>query len=333
MSARGPIRDVAGRRGSLALVRRGVCRGTRRAGSGRVPRGADPRPGRRSVPGAASLLAASLLVLVSGAGGSAGTARQTVPPVDPLHAPLDEILDAYVRDGLVYYRALQGDRARLDRYIASLDVPAATYESWPRERQAALWLNAYNAIVLRTVVDHYPIRGRSADYPPNSIRQIPGAFDRTTWRVAGGSVTLDAIEQRILPGFRDPRMYLALGRGAVGGGRLRSEAFTASRLEEQLAAVEAECPRRASCALLDRTAATLTVSPIFSWRSEEFVTAYAARAGAAFAARSPIERAIIGFVLPHLTPAERDELAREGVRIAFGAFDWRPNDLTGGRPR
>ena len=43
----------------------------------------------------------------------------------------------------------------------------------------AFWLNAYNALVLKTVVDHYPIPGASAGYPAKSIRQIPGAFERT----------------------------------------------------------------------------------------------------------------------------------------------------------
>ena len=37
-----------------------------------------------------------------------------------LHRPLDEVLDLYVRDGLVYYRALKSDRRKLDAYIASL---------------------------------------------------------------------------------------------------------------------------------------------------------------------------------------------------------------------
>ena len=32
------------------------------------------------------------------------------PPVDPLHRPFDTILDIYVRDGLVYYRALKLER-------------------------------------------------------------------------------------------------------------------------------------------------------------------------------------------------------------------------------
>ena len=52
--------------------------------------------------------------------------------------------------------------------------------------------------------------------------------------MAGRTLTLDQIEQTILPTFADPRLFFALGRGAVGGGRLRSEAFTAAALERQL---------------------------------------------------------------------------------------------------
>jgi hypothetical protein len=37
-------------------------------------------------------------------------------------------------------------------------------------------------------------------------------------------VTLDQIEQTVLSEFHDPRVYLLLGRGAIGGGRLRSAA-------------------------------------------------------------------------------------------------------------
>src|SRR3954470_23570031 len=85
--------------------------------------------------------------------------------VDGLHRPFDEILDTYVRDGLVCYFALKQERAKFDRYVAALgDVSADAVKSWPRERQLAYWINAYNAFVLRTVIDAYPIRGRAADF-------------------------------------------------------------------------------------------------------------------------------------------------------------------------
>src|SRR4051812_12793198 len=155
--------------------------------------------------------------------------------VDGLHRPFDEILDTYVRDGLVYYLALRQERGKLDRYVAALgDVSAETVKSWPRERQLAYWINAYNAFVLRTVIDAYPIRGRSADYPANSIRQIPGAFERHQFRAGGRLLTLDQIEKDVIGEFGDPRALLALGRGALGSPRLKSEAFTAEHLDAQL---------------------------------------------------------------------------------------------------
>jgi hypothetical protein len=250
---------------------------------------------------------------------------------ESLHRPFDEILDIQVRDGLVYYRALRGERARLDRYAASLDVPAAAYDGWSREQKIAFWLNAYNAFVLQTVVDHYPIRGKSSAYPASSIRQIPGAFERIRHRAAGRMVTLDEIEKTILPAFQDPRVHLALGRGAVGSGRLRSEAFTGARLDAQLDAVQSEFVTERTLLNVDRTDGQVTVTPIVSWHEAEFVAAYDKGATGTFAQRSPIERALIAFITPHLLPLEREFLQQNTFRVTYHPFDWRLNDLTGGR--
>jgi hypothetical protein len=248
---------------------------------------------------------------------------------DPLHQPLELILDTYVRDGLVYYRALRTERGRLDRYISSLDVPSATYENWARERKMAFWVNAYNAFVLKTVIDHYPIRGRSADYPANSIRQIPGAFERVKHRAAGRSLTLDEIEKTILPEFNEPRLHLALGRGAIGSGRLRSEAYSAARLEEQLAGVRTEFVNEATMLRIDRSAGVVSVTPILSWNEASFIAAYDTAASGPFAQRSPVERAMIAFITPHLLPLEREFLQKNEFKVTYHPFDWRLNDLTG----
>ncbi len=253
------------------------------------------------------------------------------PEVDALHRPFDQILDLQVRDGLVYYRALRGERARLDRYVASLDLSAATLQGWPRERQLAYWLNAYNALVLQTVLDHYPIRGRHATYPANSIRQIPGAFEKRPHRAAGRTVTLDEIEKTILPAFKEPRAYLALGRGAIGSGRLRSEAYTESRLGSQLDAVQAEFVTERTMLSVDRGNDQVTVTPIVSWHEAEFVAVYDKGAEGPFAQRSPIERALVAFIVPHLLPLEREFVQRNTFRVSYHPFDWRLNDLSGGR--
>jgi hypothetical protein len=261
-------------------------------------------------------------------------ARQAPSPagVELLHRSFDQILDLNVRDGLVYYRALKSERGRLDRYVASLNVPAAAYQGWSKSQQLAFWIDAYNAFVIETVINHYPIRGTSSAYPSNSIRQIPGAFDRVTWRAAGRSVTLDQIENTILPEFNEPRAFLALGRGAAGSSRLRSEAYTADRLESQLASVQTEFVATPDMLRIDRTAGRVLVTPIVSWHDQAFIAAYDHLSGngdAIFASRSPIERAIIMFIRPNLLPLEKEFLQNNQFEVRFHDMDWHLNDLTG----
>jgi hypothetical protein len=260
----------------------------------------------------------------------ASARQQAASSSDSLHRPLDQILDLHVRDGLVYYRALQSSRGNLDRYVASLNVPAATYESWPQDAKMAFWVNAYNALVLQTVINRYPIRGTSSAYPAASIRQISGAFDQKH-RLAGRTVSLDEIEKKILPEFNEPRLLLALGRGAVGSGRLRSEAYSAARLQSQLAAIQSEFVSEQHMLKVDREAGVMSTTPILSWNQERFVAAYATSVPGKFDARSPIERALIAFVLPHLLPLEKEFVEQNQFKVTFHNFDWRLNDLTGGR--
>jgi len=282
----------------------------------------------------------SFAALLAGALGAAAAvlapvAAQGPPPstVDALHRPYDQLLDVNVRDGLIYYRALKQTRASFDRYVAALDVPTAEYDAWARPKQIAFWINAYNAFVIDSVLDHYPIAGKSPAYPANSLRQVPGVFEKQVRRAAGRRLTLDEIEKSVLAGFGDPRVFLALGRGAVGGGRLRSSAFSSDTLEADLVKVSAECVTRAECASIDASGHVLAVTAVFSWREAEFVKAFGDDAQSTYPGRSPLERAILHVLAPHFLPGERQTLARNDFAVRFTPFDWQLNDLTGGRPR
>jgi hypothetical protein len=283
----------------------------------------DATPRMRHV---TAMFAALAVVVMGGLSGGVATAVRAQEP-EANHKAYDELLDTNVRDGLVYYRALKGQRGALDRYVAALG--SASIDSAPRDEQIAFWLNAYNALVLQTVIDHYPIVQRTRDYPARSIRQIPGAFERTTHRVAGRTVTLDQIEQTVLQPFGDPRIYLALGRGAVGSGRLRSEAYSAANVERQLAGMANECVNHAQCADIDRVTGKVKANSIFSWRDKEFVAAYADKAPAVFSTRSPVERAVLAFIQPKLVTTEREFLDKNEFKVEFIPFDWTLNDLTG----
>ena len=253
--------------------------------------------------------------------------------LDSLHVPFDALLDPHVRDGLVYYRALQADRAKLNRYIASLDAPTVQsgYPAWSDDQKKAFWLNAYNAVVLQTVLNHYPIQGTAKGYPANSIRQIPGAFETAPHSIAGKRVTLDQIETTMLGEFNDPRLFLALGRGAVGSGRLRSEAFSSKNVDKQLDDVRAQFIVTPRWSKVDALSGKVSISPILSWRAPAFVKKYADDSFD-LPKREPIERAVIGFLRPHLLDAEEAFIKKNTFQLAYEPFDWRLNDLTGGRP-
>lgn len=273
-----------------------------------------------------------IVALVAGLAVASAAPRAYQDPQGDPHALFDRILDTYVRDGYVYYKALRSERAALDRYIASLDVAPELLARMGEDDRRALWINAYNALVLRTVINAYPIQGKAASYPASSVAQVPGGFDRTRHRVAGRVLTLNDIENTVIAGFGDARLLLALGRGTIGSGRLRSEAYRGSRLEEQLIDVVKDFVTRARNFKLDRKVATLQVTPLFSWREAQFVATFGA-GGEKWANRSPLERAIVAMGYPHLFPSEQAFLAFNTFRMEFGEYDWRLNDLTGGVPQ
>ena len=276
------------------------------------------------------LVAVALASLTfSGGGRAAAPETPSAQTVDT--EALDRVLDLFVRDGLVYYSALRAERVVIDRFVAALAEPTQGFDRWPDDDRKAFWLNAYNVLVLQTVLDHYPIRGTSSRYPANSIRQIPGVFERRRHRVVGREMTLDEMETGVIAEFGDPRLFLALGRGAVDSGRLRSESYTGIRVDRQLDEIVKEFVTTPRYVSLDRFGREFTVSAIFGWREAEFVTAFADR-GWTDSGRTALERAVLNVVEPNLFPSERAILAENEFTLQYHEFDWRLNDLTGGRP-
>ncbi len=144
------------------------------------------------------------------------------------HAILDRLLHKHVSEGgWVDYAALKANPADLETYIASL--AHAPFDSLGRDEKLAFLINAYNAFTLKLILEHYPIA---------SIRDIPSEerWDAKRWRVGPHTWSLSEIEHgQIRPHFVEPRIHFALVCAAIGCPPLRGEAYTATRLEEQLA--------------------------------------------------------------------------------------------------
>ncbi len=244
-------------------------------------------------------------------------------------AGLARILDQYVRDGFVYYAALKVERRALDEVIATLAARPPGFDAWSADRRLAYWINGYNALVLRTVIDAYPIAGTAVEYPAKSVMQIPGMFTAREHAIGGERLTLQAIEDERIAAFADRRAHLALGRGAVGSPRLRSEPFEERSLDAQLDAVVADFATTPLHVTVDRAAGEVVISALIGWQAERFASLAGTEDGTG---RSAIERSVVSLIAPALFPSEQAFLAENTFQLAYHEFDWRLNDLTGGRP-
>jgi hypothetical protein len=134
------------------------------------------------------------------------------------------VLDGSLVGSRVGYGRLASDRVALDAAVDELAaVSREAFDAWSRAHQLVYWINAYNVLTLRVIVDHYPIRGSWLSlYPRSSIRQIDGVWDAITWQAGGRRVTLDQIEHDILrPTFAEPLVHFAINCAALSCPPLR----------------------------------------------------------------------------------------------------------------
>src|SRR5215470_10996757 len=111
------------------------------------------------------------------------------------HTVLTAELKKYVEGPLVHYRRWKEHPEGLNRYIALLSkMRVDEYAGLSEDEKKCLWINAYNALTIKIVLERYPIHGIKPYYPPDSLRQIPDVWEAYHFRVAGKEVNLYNIE-------------------------------------------------------------------------------------------------------------------------------------------
>lgn len=258
---------------------------------------------------------------------------QTTTPAafsyDDYAAVLKKHVDA---QGMVHYAGLKADRSRLDRFARALArVDPKAYKKWSRGEKIAFWTNAYNALTLKLIVDHYPIKPGLVSgiaYPKNSIQQIPGRWSKIQYRLLGRKMTLNQIEHEMLRGkFDEPRVHVSLVCAAKGCPPLRNEPYVGKKLDRQFADQARKFladPRRFR---IDRDAGKVYLSSIFQWFGKDFVGKYEPTKG--FAGRDKPTRAVLNFVSKSLPAdaAKDKKFLREGkYKIVYLKYDWSLNE-------
>jgi len=244
---------------------------------------------------------------------------------------IDAVLREFVdEDGLVDYRRLQQERTALDAFIASLaPIEPEAYRAWPDADRMAFLINAYNAITLKRIIDHYPIkRGgvvSALRFPENSIRQIDGVWNLLTTRVMGREMTLDHIEHDILrKEFREPRLHAALVCAAVGCPPLRAEAYTGTRLDEQLDDQSRRFLGVTHRFQVDRDGKRVVLSPILKWYGSDFVGVY--NTERTIPGHSGDTGAVLDYAARFVAPDDAAFIRAGGYRVEFLEYDWSLNE-------
>ncbi len=261
-------------------------------------------------------------VMVSGAA-SAGA--------DSLYREYASVLGRFVDSrGMVDYRSMQADRGGLDSSVKALgNLGYKQFESWSEQKRIALWLNAYNALTLKAIIDNYPIKAgflSSLVYPRNSIRQIDGVWDKLEFSILGQPYTLDEIEHEILrERFAEPRIHMALVCAAMGCPPLRDEPYFGSRLDSQLKDQTLRFLANPEKFRIDRNEGKVYLSAIFEWFGEDFLSA--------FPGTGPLDKfdstqnAVLNFIAAQLDTGQRNYIATGNYKIESLKYDWSLNEL------
>ena len=172
----------------------------------------------------------------------------------------DDLLKRYCKAGRVDYDGIKAQASKqLDdyiKYIGGRGLPGS------RAAKLAFYINAYNALVIKMVVDRSPgFKG---------VMTVPGFFKKQRNAVAGRKVTLDELENKLIrPTFKEPRIHFALVCGARSCPPLRCRAFSAGGLNRTLEGLTKRFINGRHGVRLNKTGEH-QISKLFKWYQQDF---------------------------------------------------------------
>lgn len=161
-------------------------------------------------------------------------------------------------DGNANYKSWKKDTTYLDNYIQTLEENPPV-EAWSKSDSLAYFINAYNAVTVKLILDKYPLK---------SIRNLvtPWRFKRFT--LNGEKVSLNHIEHEILRKMNEPRIHFAINCASASCPKLINVAFESHTMRKQLEQVTRDFindPKRNKL-----SEKKIEISRIFKWFSDDF---------------------------------------------------------------
>lgn len=202
----------------------------------------------------------------------------------------DNFLQLYVKKGMVDYEGIRNEKEKI-RKLSDM-IASADLNGKGKSVKTAFYINAYNILTIRNVVENMPI---------SSPLDVKGFFDTRKFTVAGKELTLNEIENNYLR--PDPRVHFVLVCAAKGCPTLMSSAYRPGNIQEML-------DRQTRKALNDPDfirvkGDKIQVSEIFKWYAEDF---------------KQHSGSVKAYIESH-----RDTPLPEGAEVGYYTYDWNLN--------
>ncbi len=229
---------------------------------------------------------------------------------DHTHATFGQFLDGAVSQAGVDYGALAARRDTLDAYLNQ--VAAADASSFDNSQKIALYVNAYNAYTLQTMLDAGP---------EVSIRDLDGGkvWDTRTFPVAGAEMTLNQMEHGHARKLADGRIHAAVNCASKGCPPLPPSPLTGSGMDAQL---HTAAKRWADTNAYVLTGDTIALSKIFDWYGDDFANVKGERDLPGVGGKA--EQAI-WFLVDYVDEPTKAKLLSGEITATWGEYDWSRN--------
>ncbi len=173
----------------------------------------------------------------------------------------DLFFNKNVVEGKVAYSEIFKNPSELDELL--LLAKQITVSNQDSETYKAFWINSYNLLVIKGIINNYPTKSPLDD---------AGFFDKNIYEIGGKKTTLNNIEHHLLRAkFNDARFHFVLVCGAIGCPPLIDEAYVPNDIEEQLNE-QTTLALNGDFLKINHKKKRLEASEILKWYQEDFIS-------------------------------------------------------------
>ena len=195
-------------------------------------------------------------------------------PHDEFESLLIQYVDATGRIDYAGWHAAQVSVGQLESYLAAVSrfSPENSPERFAtRSDELAYWMYGYNAYVIKSVLDHWPISSVTDISAPIEAVKGLGFFYRQRFQFGGDYLSLLTVENsKIRERYQDARIHFVLSCASGSCPIVRPKLPAGNALEDFLAAAATEFVSEARNISIDHEARQVVLSTIFKWYRKDF---------------------------------------------------------------